>query len=165
MYLKWSPEIVLNIFKHDDLAFIQTNSRSMPESDAVRMNREITNLICEASKKTSRDFSIISRSDSSLRGHYPAELYAIKEEMEFKTAHKLDAVFMIPFFAEGRRFTFRDIHYIQQGEDLIPVNLTEFAKDSNFHFLHADLKEYIQEKSKGEIKASEVLSLSYRGTS
>jgi hypothetical protein len=73
VYMKWTEAILLEVFKTEDLAFIQTNSRSLPRAEAIEVTEQIMQIVLAASQKTGRGFTIISRSDSSLRGHYPAE--------------------------------------------------------------------------------------------
>lgn len=51
--------------------YILTNSRSLPLPGAQAMNAEIARNLREASHQAQRDFVIVSRSDSTLRGHFP----------------------------------------------------------------------------------------------
>ena len=67
---------------------------------------------------------------------------------------------MIPAFIEGGRFTIDDVHYIVEQNELVPVSDTPFAKDKSFGYLHANMKEWVQEKTRGTIKSSEVMSIS-----
>ncbi|MBA3643930.1 MAG: hypothetical protein H0W59_07685, partial [Chloroflexia bacterium] len=55
------------------VCFVLTNSRSLSEADAVALTREIATNLLEASRQTSKPFVVASRSDSTLRGHFPAE--------------------------------------------------------------------------------------------
>src|SRR5256885_13930558 len=64
--------------KEPQLFYLLTNSRSMPEADAVRTNREIAHQLVAASQATQNEFVVASRSDSTLRGHYPAEIDALE---------------------------------------------------------------------------------------
>ena len=48
----------------------------------------------------------------------------------------IDGEILVPFFPEGGRFTFGDIHYVQQDEELIPVGKTEFAQDRLLLIMH-----------------------------
>ncbi len=38
----------------------------------------------------------------------------------------------MPFFKEGGRFTIDNVHYVKEGEILVPAGMTEFAKDKSF---------------------------------
>jgi len=159
VYMRWSAEILLHIFRNDSLAFIQTNARSLVESDAVHINREIIGWAAEASQATSRDFVVISRSDSSLRGHYPAEPAAIRQMLEEAGHQIIDGEIICPFFPEAGRLTIENVHYIRENDELVPVSKTEFAQDAVFGYHHSDLTRYIEEKTKGGVKANEVNSI------
>jgi uncharacterized protein YgbK (DUF1537 family) len=50
---------------------------------------------------------IVSRSDSTLRGHYPVETDVIAEELG-----PFDAHFLVPAFFEGGRITRDGTHYL-----------------------------------------------------
>jgi uncharacterized protein YgbK (DUF1537 family) len=94
---------------------------------------------------------LVSRSDSTLRGHYPVETNIIAEELG-----PFDAHFLIPAFFEGGRITRNAIHYLWSGDKLIPCHETEFAKDSVFGYSTAYLPDYVAEKTKGGIPADKV---------
>src|SRR4030042_846200 len=61
---------------------------------------------------TGRRFMVISRSDSTLRGHFRAEIETLTVEFEWEKAVKL----CIPAFFEGGRFTIEDVHYVKEGD-------------------------------------------------
>ena len=135
--------------------YILTNSRSMPLSQAQAIHREIgTNLIA-ASQQSGRGLAIVSRSDSTLRGHFPGETDALAA-----TLGGFDATLLIPAFLDGGRITIDNIHYVNNGTALIPVAETVYARDAAFGFHTSDLRAWIEEKSAGRIAASAVQSLS-----
>jgi uncharacterized protein YgbK (DUF1537 family) len=158
VYMKWTAAILMEIFRSNDLAFIQTNSRSLPQNQAIELTEQILELALAASEQTGREFTIISRSDSSLRGHYPAETDAISAALQ-RRGKRVDGEILCFFLPEAGRFTVEDIHYIREGDHLTPVARTEFAKDAVFGYRHSNLKEYIEEKTEGRVKAAEVTSL------
>ena len=96
---------------------------------------------------------IISRGDSTLRGHYPLETKVLKETVEANSDVTFDGEVIMPFFKEGGRFTIENTHYVQMDEYLVPAGETEFAKDRTFGYTKSHLGEYVQEKSQGEYKA------------
>ncbi|MCF0230019.1 MAG: hydroxyacid dehydrogenase, partial [Parasporobacterium sp.] len=53
-----------------------------------------------------------------------------------------------------------NIHYVKTGEKLIPAGETEFARDATFGYKNSDLTKYIEEKTRGAVKAEEVKSIS-----
>jgi uncharacterized protein YgbK (DUF1537 family) len=135
--------------------FILTNSRSLPGDEAVELAREIGSAIKQASEITGVRTIIISRSDSTLRGHFPAEVDATAQVMGKSALPYL----IIPFFLEGGRYTINDIHYVKEGDKLVPAAQTPFAQDAAFGFSQSNLKKYIEEKTCGEIKAKDVVSI------
>ncbi len=136
--------------------YILTNTRSFPEAQAVQINQEIGQNLVAASHQTGRDFVVVSRSDSTLRGHFPAEPDALAAAFQ----QPFDGCLIIPCFLEGGRFTINDIHYVQEGDRLIPAAETPFAKDSVFGYRSSNLKDWVAEKSNGRIQAKDVLSIS-----
>jgi uncharacterized protein YgbK (DUF1537 family) len=98
-----------------------------------------------------QDFLVVSRSDSTLRGHYPIETDVIAEALG-----PFDAHFLVPAFFEGGRVTYDSVHYLMVDGKPTPVHETEFAKDSVFGFSHSYLPDYVAEKTSGKISARQV---------
>ncbi|KAK1278673.1 hypothetical protein QJS04_geneDACA017166 [Acorus gramineus] len=73
---------------------------------------------------------------------------------------EMDAWVICPFFLQGGRYTIDDIHYVADSERLVPAGLTEFAKDAAFGYKSSNLREWVEEKTKGRIPASSVASIS-----
>ena len=113
----------------------------------------------KASEETGIPFMIISRSDSTLRGHYPIETQILKEEAE-KHGSRIDGEIICPFFKEGGRFTIDNIHYVKYSDKLIPAADTEFAKDKSFGYSKSSIPEYVEEKTHGEYKKEDVVCIS-----
>ena len=157
VYTDWKQETLDEAFASDDkLFYILTNSRSFTEKQTEEEHRKISAAIRAASEKTGRDFIVISRSDSTLRGHYPLETEVLRDAL----GKDIDGEILCPFFPEGGRFTIGDIHYVKQGDELVPAAETEFAKDATFGYTKSDLKEYVEEKTCGAYMASDVVSIS-----
>ncbi len=128
--------------------FVLTNTRAIAPTDANRITREVCqNLKIALELEKITDFLIVSRSDSTLRGHYPVETDAIAEELGGFDAH-----FLVPAFFEGGRFTRDSIHYLVVNGVPTPTHLTEFAQDSVFGYKHSYLPDYVEEKTLGSIK-------------
>ncbi|WP_020605078.1 four-carbon acid sugar kinase family protein [Spirosoma spitsbergense] len=142
--------------KKPAILFILTNSRSLPEPEAVALTREVGRNLNEAAIASGRELVVISRSDSTLRGHFPAEVDAIAQ-----TLNRPDAVVvLVPAFLEGARYTIGDVHYLVENEVLVPVSETPFARDVVFGYRHANLKQWVEEKTGGRVRASDVQSIS-----
>ena len=161
VYTDWSYESISQGFKEKNKVFyILTNSRGFTEETTIKVHREIGKMIALVAKEEKRDYLIISRSDSTLRGHYPSETLILKEQRESYSGQKIDGEIICPYFREGGRFTIENVHYVQYGDYLIPAGETEFAKDKTFGYQSSDLTEYIEEKSKGLYKKEQVLTIS-----
>ncbi|WP_026464384.1 four-carbon acid sugar kinase family protein [Adhaeribacter aquaticus] len=150
------PLLVEELQKKPSVLFILTNSRSLPEPAAVRLTLEIGQNLKEASQLSSQEVVVISRSDSTLRGHFPAEVTALAQAMELGEAVWI----LLPAFIEGGRYTINDIHYLKEQGEWVPVANTPFAQDKVFGYTHSNLKEWVEEKTKGQVKAAEVISFS-----
>ena len=94
---------------------------------------------------------MVSRSDSTLRGHYPIETDVIAQELGGFDAH-----FLTPAFFEGGRVTLDSVHYLLIDGVKTPVHQTEFAKDSVFGYSHSYLPDYVAEKTQNRIPSEQV---------
>jgi uncharacterized protein YgbK (DUF1537 family) len=93
---------------------------------------------------------IVSRGDSTLRGHFPLESEVIAAELG-----PFDAAFLAPAFLPGGRTTLGGVHYLH-GQ---PVHTTPFAADRLFGYGTSDLAAWVEEKSAGRIPAAVVQRL------
>ena len=160
VYTTWTLDSLNDAFlETNNMFYILTNSRSLTPSQSQTLHIELIQNIVKVSKRYKCDFDIISRSDSTLRGHYPLEPDVIREELE-KHGKSFDGEFIIPFFKEGGRITEGDVHYIEQGDIKIPAGDSEFAKDATFGYKSSNLKEWIEEKTQGAYAAGKVRSIS-----
>ncbi|NET47762.1 MAG: four-carbon acid sugar kinase family protein [Merismopedia sp. SIO2A8] len=158
LLMRWDVE-TLRLGLQDDspIFFILTNTRSRPPAEAEHVIREVCrNLKAAIALEQIQHFLIVSRSDSTLRGHYPLETDAIANELG-----PFDAHFLVPAFFEGGRLTRNSIHHYvytngSDGTQEIPVHETEFARDPVFGFSHSYLPNYVEEKTGGAIAASAV---------
>ena len=150
--LRWALEQTSPTF------FVLTNSRSLAEKEAVALNREIARNLSEAAGEAGADFDVVSRSDSTLRGHYPAETDTLAEVLE-EGGRGPDGLIICPAFFEAGRITVDDVHWVRQDGELIPAGQTEFAADHTFGYRSSDLKAWVEEKTGGRLEAREVLSV------
>ncbi len=135
--------------------FILTNTRSLPAIEAEQMTRTVCQNLKQAlAAENIEAYVIVSRSDSTLRGHYPLETDVIAAEMG-----PFDAHFLVPAFFEGGRYTKNSIHYLISNGIPVPVHDTEFAQDSVFHYRSGYLPDYVEEKTKGRIPATAVIRI------
>jgi uncharacterized protein YgbK (DUF1537 family) len=138
------------------LFFVLTNTRGMSAGKAASVTLEV----CVNLKQALADLEasgqrinplMVSRSDSTLRGHYPVETDVIADELG-----PFDAHFLVPAFFEGGRITRDSVHYLLVDGKPVPVHQTEFARDSVFGYSHSYLPDYVEEKTRGRIKADAV---------
>jgi uncharacterized protein YgbK (DUF1537 family) len=153
--------------------YILTNSRSLPPDAAAALNREIARNLRGAAdrvaayqppgvvgtshggSKAAAPFTLVSRSDSTLRGHFPLETDVLAEELG-----PFDATILIPYFEAGGRCTIHDVHYVAEGDKLVPAAETPFAKDAAFGYRSSNLRDWVEEKTGGRVRAAEVVSFS-----
>lgn len=138
------------------VVYVLTNSRSVPLRQAQAMNREIAAHLRAAGEATGRDFVVVSRSDSTLRGHYPGEVAALVEGL----GQAFDGTLIVPFFLEGGRLTVHDTHYVAEGDWLVPAAETEYARDVTFGYQSSDLRAWVSEKHHGAIEPQDVAAVS-----
>ncbi|MEM8528356.1 MAG: four-carbon acid sugar kinase family protein [Bacteroidota bacterium] len=153
----WSVEVLQKEMEiGSSIFYILTNSRALPQAEADELAKEIGRNIKTVSKRLHKKCMVISRSDSTLRGHYPSEVESLKTALG-----QIDTInILIPAFFEGGRYTINDIHYVKQDEQLIPAAQTPYAQDKSFGYQHSDLKDWVEEKTEGKVKSSEVISFS-----
>lgn len=161
VFTDWTAEsIEAGFAEENSMFFILTNSRGFTAHETEKAHNEIAKIVQETAKKFNREFIIISRGDSTLRGHYPLETEVLKDTVEELSTTKFDGEVIIPFFQEGGRFTINNIHYVQYDEELVPAGETEFAKDRTFGYSASNLAEWAEEKSNGRYKANDATFIS-----
>lgn len=138
------------------LFFVLTNTRGMDAGRAAAVTAEVCHnlkaaLAGLAAEGRPLNPLLVSRSDSTLRGHYPVETDVIARELG-----PFDAHFLVPAFFEGGRFTRDSVHYLLVDGRPVPVHETEFARDSVFGYRNSYLPAYVEEKTAGRIRADEV---------
>lgn len=161
VYTNWTKDSIGNGFaEENNLFYILTNSRGLTEEQTIGVHKEIAAAVDEVAKESGKEYIFISRSDSTLRGHFPLETQLLKEAYEKNTGKQIDGEILCPFFKEGGRFTIDDVHYVKYGDELVPANETEFAKDKTFGYTAATMREYVEEKTKGIYKGADVTCIS-----
>ncbi|MFD1138196.1 four-carbon acid sugar kinase family protein [Paenibacillus urinalis] len=150
VYTDWSMSTMLNGFREEQsMFFILTNSRAMVATESEEAHKEIARNAAAASKELNKPFLIISRGDSTLRGHYPLETDTLKDTIQAESGSTFDGEVILPYFKAGGRYTIDNIHYVQYGDKLVPAGETEFAKDRTFGYTSSHLGDWVEEKSEG----------------
>ena len=136
--------------------YVMTNSRSLDPADAERVNAEVvTNALAAAGRAGAR-VAFVSRSDSTLRGHYPLEPATIADLLE-RAGTRVDGIILSPAFPDAGRVTVHGTHYAG-GPDagFVPVGRTEFAGDRTFGYSASFLPAWVEEKTAGAVSAADV---------
>jgi len=154
LLLRWDVDTLrLALADASPLLFILGNTRARTPAQAAQITQEICqNLRQVVGEDLHKNYLIISRSDSTLRGHYPLEIEVMNRELG-----EFDAHLLIPAFIEGGRITRGSVHYLLVQGTPVPVDQTEFAKDSVFGYRSAYLPAYVEEKTGGKIPSQEVV--------
>ena len=102
LLLRWDSEALEAGLRHPSpLLFILANTRALaPEAAAARVRE-----ICAALRRPRaalglEDWLVVSRGDSTLRGHFPLEVEVMAAELG-----PFDATLLVPAFLEGGRTT------------------------------------------------------------
>ncbi|NMO94351.1 four-carbon acid sugar kinase family protein [Paenibacillus lemnae] len=156
VYTDWTQESIEQGFLEDnDIFFILTNSRAFSEEETRRVHQDIAERTAAVSKQLNRPYLLISRGDSTLRGHYPLETEVLYQTLK-EQGDSIDGEVILPFFYEGGRLTIEGVHYVRQEDELIPAGETEFAKDRTFGYRSSHLADYVEEKTGGRFPAKDV---------
>ncbi len=153
LLLKWDVETLRDGVQDSvPIFFILTNTRALTPQSAQQVTQEVCHNLKQAiALEGVEDYLVVSRSDSTLRGHYPIETDVIAQELGGFDAH-----FLIPAFFEGGRITRDSVHYLMINGVPTPVHETEFAKDSVFGYSYSYLPHYVAEKTNDQITADKV---------
>ena len=160
--------------RRQDAVYVLTNTRSLDPAEAAARNEEVVrNALAAAALETggsgsssaghSLRLGFVSRSDSTLRGHYPLEPDTIAATVAAVSGEPTDGVVIVPAFPDAGRVTIGGVHYMRGTGDsagkLTPVADTEFARDASFGFANSELAKYVEEKSRGRFRADSVIVL------
>jgi uncharacterized protein YgbK (DUF1537 family) len=153
LLLRWDAATLAAGLAHPSpLLFLLANTRALGPGEAGRRLREICGALRAAIAAAGIEhWLVVSRGDSTLRGHFPLEVDVIAEELG-----PFDATFLVPVFLEGGRTTVNGMHLLHGR----PVHESAFARDRLFGYSSSDLREWVAEKSGGRITADSVRRIS-----
>lgn len=160
---------VLNAWAPDDLewalgtgaaaVYVMTNSRSLDPEATARCNVEVVSAALEAARRLGIEVDVVSRGDSTLRGHFPLEPDTIRATMA-EHGIAIDGVVVVPAFGDAGRITVNSVHYAgSAATGYLPVGETEFARDATFGYASSDLREWVAEKTGGRIPSDQVAAI------
>jgi len=139
--------------------YVLTNSRSLGAGEAARINREVVTAAVTAGRERGIPVAFASRSDSTLRGHFPLEPDVISQTLVALGEPRPDGVVVVPAFPDAGRVTIGGVHGMVSGDTFTPVGETEFARDSTFGYRSSRLADWVQEKTAGRVRADAVTEL------
>lgn len=155
VFTAWDEEHIRRAFLTGSrLLYIMTNSRSMTAQETSSVHKTLLENIKKQAVALNRKYAIISRGDSTLRGHYPLETDLIKSVTPAPVKELL-----IPMFPEGDRITVDDIHYLLDNGKWLPCSESDYAQDRTFGYQSANLKQWIVEKSHGRYSLERIGSV------
>ncbi len=155
LMLSWEVNLLRQGLKNPSpLLFILANTRALMPVEAARRTREICIALGKAMQAEGikpGELQIVSRGDSTLRGHGVLEPHVISDALG-----PFSATLHVPAFFEGGRTTVNGIHLLNG----VPVHKTAFAKDRLFSYTTSDLAEWLEIKSGGLITQEKVKRIS-----
>jgi uncharacterized protein YgbK (DUF1537 family) len=157
---RWEKEDLAGAFATGAAAvYVLTNTRSLDEESAAARNREIVAVALAAASETGRRAAFVSRSDSTLRGHFPLETDVLSSEIVAHGGAAPELTLLVPAFPDAGRITVDSVHYWVTDGEAAPVGETPFAKDATFGFSSSNLRDWVAEKTAGRIPAADVEAL------
>ncbi|WP_394276574.1 four-carbon acid sugar kinase family protein [Luteococcus sp.] len=152
------PEIPATVLREPgSTCFVLMNTRALPEAEAVAKNRRILEGVLGRGVEASQ-LHVVSRSDSTLRGHVLAEPNALADVLA-EHGVEVDGFLFCPAMVEAGRFTRDDVHYAMVQESALEAAETDFAKDATFGYRESNLRRFLEERSGGQLSADEVASI------
>jgi len=158
--LQWSvDDIEWALSTGASAVYVMTNSRSLSEADVEQVTREVVTNALQAAQSLNKVIQFVSRSDSTLRGHFPLEPHVITSLVEGHGS-VIQGTLVLPAFPDAGRITINSTHYTRvAADDYQPVAGTEFATDATFGYRSSNLAEWVSEKSAGAIRSDSVSAL------
>ena len=119
----WSREDLAGAMQDAQTVFVLTNSRSLPEHEATVVSTEITERAAAIAAEEGFELAVASRSDSTMRGHFPQEPGAVADALE-AAGHTVDGLLVCPCFLEAGRYTIDDVQWVAENDRLVPSATT-----------------------------------------
>ena len=142
LFLRWDVQSLRHWLRDSSsLLFLLANTRALAPDEVSRCNRSIASQLDQALNAEGldrRDVLLVSRGDSTLRGHGFLEPYVLAD-----CFGPFDATFHCPAFFEGGRTTVDGTHFVYG----LPVHTTPFAGDARFGFSTSYLPSWLESKS------------------
>lgn len=147
--LSWAMGVAEPLFA------ILTNSRSLTEARAVAVNGEIGRRLSAIAARLGVDLRVISRSDSTLRGHFPAEAEALADGLA-QAGGAIDCILICPAFPEAGRITVGGVHWVGRAGGFVPAAQTDYAADATFGYSSAKLADWVCERAGADARVASI---------
>lgn len=145
--LEWTePDLQWAFEQGAPACYVMTNSRSLAPEAAAAVNREVAQRALAVGARLGLRPRFVSRSDSTLRGHFPLETEVLAQVVGADTAHPPDGVLLVPAFPDAGRITVGGVHYAGDRSGYLPVGQTEYAADNTFGYRSSQLREWVLER-------------------
>ena len=94
--------------------FILTNTRSLDRGAAAERDHDIADACLRAARNLGIPLAFASRSDSTLRGHFPLETDVISDVV---SAHgdTVDGILLAPAYIDAGRLTINGVHVVRSA--------------------------------------------------
>ena len=132
------------------LLFLITNSRGLEPAQVRQLLLPLCQKLKPLLARLDRPWLLVSRGDSTLRGHFPLEHDLIAEQLG-----PFAGTLLVPAFPQGGRSTVDGLQLLH-GE---PVHRSVFAQDRRFGYSSSDLAVWAEQKSGGRWPAQASLRL------
>lgn len=136
--LSWDAAAITDVLRREGAAYLQTNSRAVPQAQAVAFAQRIREELAAAEAVLGQPILPVLRGDSTLRGHVFAESDVF--------AGDTGCVLFVPAFPQGGRTTIGSVHRVMIEGVNTPAGETEFARDPVFGYHSSSLVDYVREK-------------------
>lgn len=136
--LRWDTTTLSEVIRTEGSVYLQTNSRAIPEAEAVAQAERIRDELAKAAADAGEPVLVVLRGDSTLRGHVVAESDVF--------AGNDGRILFVPAFPAGGRTTRDAVHRVVIDGVDTPVGETEFAEDPVFGYRSSNLVDWVREK-------------------
>jgi uncharacterized protein YgbK (DUF1537 family) len=124
-----------DLLRENRAVFILTNTRALPESEAVALLTSIRRDVDEIAAQAGWRTLVVQRGDSTLRGHVFAEVDA------FSTSDSV--TLFAPAFPAGGRRTRGGVHEVSLDGHWLNAADTEYAQDPVFGYAERTMADYV----------------------
>lgn len=129
----------------DRTTFVLTNSRSVDEPTAEKLTYEIVLRAAMIAARKNLMLRVVSRSDSTLRGHFAVEITAAHNALR-KTGTRSHGTVFVPAFLEAGRVTVNDTQWVKTDSGFTPAARTEYARDATFGYTEENLPAWVRNR-------------------